>query len=318
MGIETRKNGNSYYYRKIRRDGRVVSEYAGSGLFAQLSYRLDAIRRAERLAVEAERRAERQHRAQVERAENAGAWALLAEAQRYAALLLLASGLYYRHKGQWRKRGTPVIEGSQKRLKNRLLSIEEAARAELDRRKRAADLPPLPAPDDMSDTARAAILRRVDRTDATAEDVAALRRLMKHDPDVLGRIASPIRAALASALNSTHMTALHREAFSAQLDRQRAALGYAAAPELEQPLLDLVLLCQFRLMVVELEYDAIHGQGVSLQEADHYERKLSAVQRRYLAAVEALARVRRVRVELARITAPDGSTVEAAAIERPG
>ena len=34
MGLETRKGGGAYYYRKRRIDGRVVSEYVGSGDFA--------------------------------------------------------------------------------------------------------------------------------------------------------------------------------------------------------------------------------------------------------------------------------------------
>jgi len=269
---------------------------------------LDRAHRAERLAVEAERRAERQHRAQVERAENAGAWALLVEAQRYAALLLLASGLYYRHKGQWRKRGTPVRDVSNL-APSELLRL--AAQVEQQRRRAAesAALPPLPAPDDTSPEARAVILCRADRPDATAEDVAAMRRLLRDAPELIRQIQGPIQLALEEVLQALGKnSALQREVITNGLARQRAALGYAAAPALERPLIDHVLLCELRLMSAELNYRG--GQ-----EAD---RRLSAVQRRYLAAVEALARVRRVRVELARITAPDGSTVEAAAIERHG
>jgi hypothetical protein len=75
--------------------------------------------------------------------------------------------------------------------------------------------------------------------------------------------------------------------------KMRVDMGYQAASMLERPLIDCVVLTWLRWQVCELRYEA-NTQGVSLAMADYWERKLSATQKRYLRAVEALARVRRL------------------------
>ena len=90
---------NGYYYRSKRQSGRVVSEYVGSGLYAQLEALLDQEERERRQAEQAER----------DRARNA----ILADERQLdqvestvydlvkAAYLL---GGYRSHNRQWRKR----------------------------------------------------------------------------------------------------------------------------------------------------------------------------------------------------------------------
>ena len=99
MGWETRGNG-TYYYRKVRRGGRVVSEYIGAGPVAEALAGLDDLGRdsaeSDRAVwsgtVQAERR----------RAE------ALAEAEAVARALttaVLISNGYHQHRRQWRRQG---------------------------------------------------------------------------------------------------------------------------------------------------------------------------------------------------------------------
>jgi hypothetical protein len=89
-----RRGNRCYYYRKVRRGRRVVSEYAG-----ELGALLDAEERRERAQA---REVERQTRAEFEQSQRAlGDLAELANALTRA--VLLASG-YHTHKGQWRRR----------------------------------------------------------------------------------------------------------------------------------------------------------------------------------------------------------------------
>jgi hypothetical protein len=53
------RNGRPYLYRSVRKGGKVTSEYAGSGEFASLAGRLDAIEREERRRQLAEEREQR-------------------------------------------------------------------------------------------------------------------------------------------------------------------------------------------------------------------------------------------------------------------
>lgn len=302
MAFEMRRNGNAYLYRKVRTGGRVVSEYVGRGEFARLMYSVDRLTR-EREGAE---RAQARGQAQAERAAERDAWGLLAQAEQLAALAMLAAG-FHRHRGQWRRRRAPPMA-------NRL---EEQARAELARRRKAAAaLPPLPPPGDYSAEAIKVIMRRADRADATVEDVAALRALMRERGDRLTGEHDPLRQALERELHDMPATPLGRELVNADMEKRRAALGYAQAPALERPLINHLLLCELRLGNVEQSYTYVTRQNMTIDQGRYWEGKLSAAQARYLRAAEALARVRRVRVELARVL-PDG-TAEAVAVEHPG
>lgn len=98
MGWEQRR-GRSYYYRKVRKGGRVRSEYVGSGMLAQLCAESDGCDRQERAAKRAADRATRQGEAEIDRqlADAESALGAMTHATLYAAG-------YHKHKGQWRKR----------------------------------------------------------------------------------------------------------------------------------------------------------------------------------------------------------------------
>ena len=97
MGWETRGNG-SYYYRKVRDGGRVVSEYIGAGVLAEALADLDADTRADVAAARAAWsktvQAERRHDAVLAEAE--------ATARALTSAVLIAEG-YHTHRRQWRK-----------------------------------------------------------------------------------------------------------------------------------------------------------------------------------------------------------------------
>jgi hypothetical protein len=99
MAWELRGN-RSYYYRSVRRGGRVIKEYVGTGRVAELYARLDALAR--------ERRAnERQDRAVEQDSWNAleaQTDELIRITDALVAATLTVAG-YYRHdRGAWRRR----------------------------------------------------------------------------------------------------------------------------------------------------------------------------------------------------------------------
>lgn len=66
------------------------------------------------------------------------------------------------------------------------------------------------------------------------------------------------------------------------------------ASPIEKLLLDDIVLCWLRLQFMEYRYTNEFNGSVSITKADHLERRLSATRRRYLQAVESLAKVRRL------------------------
>lgn len=100
MAWERRQRGGRYYYRSVRRGGRVVKEYLGCGPAAELLADLDAQERQRRRQ---ERDAERRSRKQ--RAEAQAPleeFILGVEALTRAALM--EAGYHQHDRGEWRRR----------------------------------------------------------------------------------------------------------------------------------------------------------------------------------------------------------------------
>lgn len=295
MGLETRSN-RQYYYRKIRIGRTVRSIYTGAGDLAISLAQLAALDR-QRTAQEA---ANRRKTREAEQARERGASELTAQAFGLGHATLLLAG-WRQHKRQWRRRRYPMTQ----------------AKPTAELRTSYNALPRLPEPGDYSDDAACAIFARCNHQLASEQDVAALRRLLAARFDTLTNSNGQLRVPLDVEVRSYELSPPDREFLRADLAARRRALGYADAPALERPLIDHLLLCELRLNVIEQQYTAIWKPGsVPLERARFWEQRLNAAQRRYLAAVEMLAKLRRVRVELARLY-PDGSG-EAVAVERPG
>jgi hypothetical protein len=99
MALE-RRGGGSYYYRKVRREGRVVSQYLGTGPWASLIAIMDGIGRVQR---EADRERWKAIRERMD-AEEAEAIDLFDRVEAIARSALESAG-YHRHKrGEWRRR----------------------------------------------------------------------------------------------------------------------------------------------------------------------------------------------------------------------
>jgi len=71
-------------------------------------------------------------------------------------------------------------------------------------------------------------------------------------------------------------------------------LGYADAGILEQMLIDHIIVTWLRMYETEMRYENVQAASVTLTQALYWEKKLSSNQRRYLRAMEALVKVRRL------------------------
>jgi hypothetical protein len=98
MALETRR-GRSYYYRKERRGGRVVSVYGGGGEIAALLADLQAL---ETDRAHARRWQRQQERAAIEAHDPA--LAALERALRTLTHAVLVANGYHAHKRQWRRK----------------------------------------------------------------------------------------------------------------------------------------------------------------------------------------------------------------------
>jgi hypothetical protein len=100
MGWETRRGRGRYYTRSRKVNGRIIRDYVGTGLVADLAAQQDAEERAQRLA--------ERERLQQEAARWASACAPLMQLSQLldglTAAPLIAAGYHQHHRGAWRKR----------------------------------------------------------------------------------------------------------------------------------------------------------------------------------------------------------------------
>jgi len=136
----------------------------------------------------------------------------------------------------------------------------------------------------------------MDKTNLEKPDetkVAAIRQALEKLEGIWG--ATSGLNLLTRKLRVTRLPLLIREMVNKEIESVQLDLGYPDAPPLERLLIENVASFWVHLHLTQLEYAALSGQGVPVETADRWERRLSAAQRRFLKAIETLARVRRLR-----------------------
>lgn len=138
------------------------------------------------------------------------------------------------------------------------------------------------------------LVRGIDKENPKPADIQALRHMLHEHPDlwrVYGDLASIAAQTVIDRLDSLPSIS---ESLKCGWRAMKGELGYPAAPPLERLLIEQVVLCWLHFHLIDCEYTAATSQDIALDSADHWERRLSAAQRRYLRACESLARIRKL------------------------
>jgi hypothetical protein len=140
------------------------------------------------------------------------------------------------------------------------------------------------------------IVKATNTDDPDPADVAKLRRILKEYPELWRVAGDLVRYAVSNlagaASGGVSFTA---ESMIQAVEVIHQNLGYNNAPEIERLLIEQVGLCWLRLSVLELNYTQVFSEGaMTIPQAGFWEKRLNFTQRRFLRAVETLARVRKV------------------------
>lgn len=155
-------------------------------------------------------------------------------------------------------------------------------------------LAPLPA-DPTSDQAAAWLNQVITAKTLDAATRAEVLRVFKDKPELwsaAGNIGRFARHALIEQAAGDQ--ALVKLALEHEVDKLERDLGYAAAAPLERLLIENVVCGWLNFNDVQRRYSRMMAQSISLTLGEYYEKRLSVAQRRYLQAIETLARVRRL------------------------
>jgi len=138
------------------------------------------------------------------------------------------------------------------------------------------------------------VLNRCNTETPSPEDITALRKYLKTTPG-LWRHCGDLSAVMTNAvIEGINGPAGLKESVHAGRRVMRREFGYDTSPLLEQMLIDHLILCWLRLQMAEHRYTEFIKEGGTLAQAEFWEKRLAAVQRRYLRAVETLARIRKL------------------------
>lgn len=141
------------------------------------------------------------------------------------------------------------------------------------------------------------VIRKADVAKPTKEDRAELDRILREQPAVwraAGDIMEHTALGLMSDMGGTYALKASLRTGWTQLQQDIARPGDGA---LEKLLIQQIALAWLKLAFTEYHHRHYLTNGnTTITQADFWERRLSAAQRRYLRAVETLARVRRLQL----------------------
>jgi hypothetical protein len=143
-----------------------------------------------------------------------------------------------------------------------------------------------------------ALVRRAESGDESA--LPAVRDLLNHPAaaDLLGGdLARRARQTLVDRFTGKNL--LHKEVLSRKLEQLQAELAGPTPTPVERLLVERVVTCWLHLHHLE----QLYGQqyGLTLELGVYYQRSITAAQKRYLAALKALALVRKLAVPVLQV-----------------
>jgi hypothetical protein len=143
-----------------------------------------------------------------------------------------------------------------------------------------------------------AAARNADKTNASPAALAELRAVLAEYPDAwrivgdLGRIA---RGGMLAQLDAPPSLI---ESVRAGLDRLRDELGGETQNAVEALAIDACLTAWLDQQLTTTRFSQNQANGLALEAAEHWQRRLSLTQRRYLRALETLSRIRKLNINI--------------------
>lgn len=142
-----------------------------------------------------------------------------------------------------------------------------------------------------------ALVGRVDKKRPDAGAVNALRQFLAETPGIWRNIGDLAELANLNMIEAMQTSTAAKESMKHGLTAQEKELGQPGDSELERLIIQQIVGCWLRLSYVEyvLGRNSVEG-NFNMRQGEYWERRVSSAQRRYLRAIETLARVRRMRL----------------------
>lgn len=125
------------------------------------------------------------------------------------------------------------------------------------------------------------------------KDRQALTRYLSEHPDAwrqIGDLSHTVREQILRSIRNVALTETTRDS----LRDLKKRFQFDKSSPLEQLLIENILNCWLQYQLVEAGYTTKMGSSITAAQGQYWEKRLTAAQRRYLKAIETLAKVRKM------------------------
>lgn len=138
------------------------------------------------------------------------------------------------------------------------------------------------------------LVDKVDNQKVTSStDIKTLKEYLKNNPNLWRYAGDMALNARLNILQTETFAPAIKASVEVGLEEMAEELGYELAPPLERLLIEQIINSWLDHYLTEFKHQSLTRQ-CSFEQADYWERRLNSSQRRYLRAVETLARVKKL------------------------
>ena len=140
-----------------------------------------------------------------------------------------------------------------------------------------------------------ALLEQVDKSNPQPADRKALMMFLREHPHLWRYVGDLMEQSMLRLIDNLDASTVARVGLRTAVEQLPHELTRPGDGPLEQLLIQQVTMCWLRLAHVEYHYSAVSTQpSATAAQLTYWDKRLNAAQRRYLRAIETLARVRKL------------------------
>lgn len=140
----------------------------------------------------------------------------------------------------------------------------------------------------------ALIASKINAKNPSTKEIEVLRELMASVPTIASLVGDMAGQARHLLVEQMAANVVIKETILDEVRKLEERLGYQDAPAIEQILIQQIGICWLALYQTQQAYTRSMSTSMTFEQAAWQERRLSMVQGRFLRAVEALAKVRKL------------------------
>jgi hypothetical protein len=149
------------------------------------------------------------------------------------------------------------------------------------------------------------------------EDLQAIRKFLIDYPEMSSAVFSMVDSTQQLIIKNFVGQPAAEIAIEEHLVTIREGMGYQNSPVMEQLLIESIITCWLRVQHCEGNIAFMMGRDRSIAVLEFWERRLTSCQRRYLAACETLAKVRKLKLPAVQVNIGDKQVNVAGNLQAP-